>query len=261
MTVAECRALIEDYVRWLKEAVHVEELEGCLLIKTPFLDRHNDAIEIYIEPRNGGLRLTDDGYTMQDLRASGMEFSTEKRKSYLTAILHGFGVRVEDNEIVVTATRDDFPQKKHNLVQAILAINDMFVMGEEQVLSVFKEDVARYLELQSVPHIMDFKLSGKSGFDHKFDFGLPKTPRHPQRLLQAINYLTREQASSLAFAVSDVKAVRPEPIEAYAFLNDETRALNEEYVAALKAYEIAPIRWSQRDSLVSTLNGSARALT
>lgn len=255
MTMTECKALIDGYVRWLEEGLKVEELEGCLVVQTPFLDRHNDALEIYIEPRNGGIRLTDDGYTMRDLRASGMEFTTEKRKSHLAAILHGFGVRVEDDEIVVTATRDDFPQKKHNLLQAILAINDMFVMGEEQVLSLFKEDVARLLDLHAVPHMMDFKLSGKSGFDHKFDFGLPKTPGHPQRVLQAINHLTRDEAFSLAFSVSDVKAVRPEPILAYAFLNDE-RPLNAEFVGALQAYEIVPLRWSQRDSLVSSLNGS-----
>lgn len=255
MTIVECKALIRDYVRWLGEGLKVEELDGCLAVQTPFLDRHNDALEIYVEPHNGGIRLTDDGYTMRDLRASGMEFTTEKRKAYLASILHGFGARTENDEIVVTATRDDFPQKKHNLLQAILAINDMFVMGEEQVLSLFKEDVARYLDLHSVAHITDFKLSGKSGFDHQFDFGLPKTATHPQRVLQAINHLTRDEAFSLAFAVSDVKAVRPEAMQAYAFLNDE-RTLNEEYVGALQAYEIVPLRWSQRDSLVLSLNGS-----
>ena len=122
------------------------------------------------------------GYTIADLASCGMTFSTEKRKGHLTAILNGFGVRLEGEELRVHATAQDFPQKKHNLVQAMLAVNDMFVMGEEHVLSLFKEDVAKYLESHSIPIFPDFKLSGRSGFDHKFDFGLPKTPRSIQAL-------------------------------------------------------------------------------
>jgi len=41
----------------------------------------------------------------------------------------------------------DFAQKKHSLLQAMLAVNDMFVMGEEHVLSLFREDVAVFVEL------------------------------------------------------------------------------------------------------------------
>jgi hypothetical protein len=257
MTLAECKNLIDDYIRWLKEGVRLEQLEDCVMITTPFLDRHNDALQVFVEPHNGGLLLTDDGYTIRDLRSSGTELTTEKRRSHLEAILHGFGVRLQENdEIVVTAVKEDFPQKKHNLVQAMLSISDMFVMGEEQVLSLFKEDVARFPDQNSIAYITDIKLSGKSGLDHKFDFGLPKTPKRPQRFVQAINRLNRDQASTLAFQVSDVRAVRPEPIQAYAFLNDEAFGLNEEHIAALQAYEILPLRWSQRMAQVGSLNGA-----
>jgi hypothetical protein len=81
----------------------------------------------------------------------------------------------------------------------MLAVNDMFVMGEEHVLSLFEEDVAAFLEANRSPVFPDFKLSGRSGFDHKFDFGLPKTQRKPQRVVQAINHLTKDQALSFAF--------------------------------------------------------------
>ncbi|MCH7567122.1 MAG: DUF1828 domain-containing protein, partial [Nitrospirae bacterium] len=58
------------------EELKVTELDGSCQISTPFLDRHNDAIEIFVEKKDGSLRLTDDGYTIRDLRASGMEFTT-----------------------------------------------------------------------------------------------------------------------------------------------------------------------------------------
>jgi len=257
MNRADCQRLVDEYLRWLKEEFKVAEMQDSCQISTPFLDRHNDAIEIYVEMADGSLRLTDDGYTIRDLRAGGMEFTTEKRKAHLDAVLNGFGVRRENDEIFVVGSVDDFPQKKHSLVQAILAVNDMFVMAEEHVLSLFKEDVTLFLEAHRIPAFSDFKLSGKSGFDHKFDFGLPKTTEKPQRVLQAINNLTKDNATSLAFAVADVRAIRADPIGALAMVNDTVRPPNEEHLSALRAYEIQPLLWSRRQEVISVLNGRA----
>jgi hypothetical protein len=255
MTKAECQRFVDEYVHWLKQELKATALDGSCQITTPFLDRHNDAIEIYVEKKDGPLRLTDDGYTIQDLRASGMEFTTERRKAHLAAVLNGFGVKLENDEICVVGSLEDFPQKKHNLVQAILAVNDMFVMAEEHVLSLFKEDVALFLEAHRVPAFSDFKLSGKSGFDHKFDFGLPKTAEKPQRVLQAINNLAKENTTSIAFALADVRAIRTDPLGALAMINDTVRPPNEDYLAALRVYEVEPLLWSQRQQAISFLNG------
>lgn len=257
MNHAECRRLIDGYLRWLREELRITERDDVCEISTPFLDRHNDAITIYVERKNGSIRLTDDGETIRDLRATGMEFKTEKRKAHLASVLHGFGVRLDGEEIAALATLSDFPQKKHNLVQAILAIDDMFVMAEEHVLSLFKEDVALFLESHQIAVFSDFKLSGKSGFDHTFDFGLPRTTGRPQRVLRAINNLTRDNALSFAFAVGDVRAVRADPLGAYAMINDGARIPNEEHVQALRAYEVEPLLWSRRQDAAALLNGHA----
>jgi hypothetical protein len=255
MNRAECERLISDCLRWLKEGLRISELESGCGIATPFLDRHNDEIEIYVERRNGGFLLTDDGNTIADLRSSGMAFNSEKRRARLTAILNGFGVRQEGEELQVHATPQDFAQKKHSLLQAMLAVNDMFVMGEEHVLSLFKEDVAAFLESSQIPVFPDFKLSGRSGFDHKFDFGLPRTQRKPQRVVQAINNLTKDQALSFAFAVNDVRGIRAEPLQAFTILNDPDNPPNDDNLAAIKAYEVQPLLWSRRQEAVSLLNG------
>ena len=207
MNRAECGGFIADYLRWLKEGLPVSKLEGSCRVATPFLTATTMRLTS-VEKRNGGLLLTDDGYTIADLASSGMTFATDKRKAHLTAILNGFGVQQEGEELQVHATPQDFPQKKHNLVQAMLAVNDMFVMGEEHVLSLFKEDVARFLEEHHIPVFPDFKLSGRSGFDHKFDFGLPRTQRKPQRVVPAVDQFTKDQALSFAFAVADVRVFR-----------------------------------------------------
>jgi len=254
----ECERLIAEYLGWLKQGLRVSELEACCQISTPFLDRHNDEIEIYVEKRNGGIVLTDDGYTIADLEATGMHFESDKRKAHLQSILNnGFGVRLENNEVLVAASPQDFPQKKHALVQAILSINDMFVMAEEHPLILFKEDVSQFLEQNAIPFFPDFKLSGRSGFDHKFDFGLPKTTKKPQRVLQAINALGKDQATSFAFAVADVRLIRTDPLQAFTFLNDVKHSVKEDNLAAIRAYDIQPLFWSQREQASAILNHAA----
>jgi hypothetical protein len=47
MTRTECQRLVNEYLRWLKEEHEVTALDGACQISTPFLDRHNDAIEIF----------------------------------------------------------------------------------------------------------------------------------------------------------------------------------------------------------------------
>jgi hypothetical protein len=171
-------------------------------------------------------------------------------------VLNGFGVALEGDKLSVQGAVQELAQKKHNLIQAMLAIGDMFVMAEEHVLSLFKEDVAAFLDLHSISRFTDLKLSGKSGLDHKFDFGLPRSAKRPERVIQAINQLTKDAATSLAFSVGDVRAARQEILGAIAFVNDAAQAPGPEYVSVLRAYEIEPVVWSERDASLRLLNGA-----
>ncbi len=255
-TNVPCQKLIESYIQWLREGVSVKQTGEYCEITTPFLDRHNDAIQLFVEGQNGNLRISDDGYTLSDLRSTGFELSTAKRNALLINILNGFGVKCDDDELYVNATVKEFAQKKHNLVQAILAIGDLFALAEPHVLSLFKEDVRNFLQEHNVHFFHDFKLTGKSGFDHKFDFALPKTRSKPERVLEAINVLSKDQAASLAWSVTDVKLVREEPLDVLVFVNDVLNPPSSDCVAALRAYDVEPFFWSKRDVAISSLNGT-----
>jgi len=93
-----------------------------LEITTPFLDSQNDHIQIYIKKSDSGFILTDNGQTITNLRLSGFEFTPEKRQ-ILNSTLKSFGVQLIGEELVIKAKPEDFPQKKHNLIQAILYIS------------------------------------------------------------------------------------------------------------------------------------------
>ena len=257
MLAAEGKRLIDQYLAWLRESFEFEQGDGYSLINTPFLDPHNDEIQIFVEKNGDVFRLSDDGYTLSDLQDMGLEINTEKRQAHLQQILNGFGVRLDDGVLAVTTSGRDFPQKKHNLIQAILAMHDLAVMGQEQVLQFFVEDVALFLRERGVPFFRGLKVAGKSGFDHHFDFGIPALDGKPESVLQAINSLTRDLATSVAFAVNDVRLLRgPEALGAFAVMNDREGRPSEDYLDALHAYGIRTFTWQQREMLIAEVAAS-----
>jgi len=217
----DCYDLVNSYVEWLRHKITVEDINGICEITTPFLDRHNDRLQIYVRRSDSGLILTDDGYTITDLRLSGCDFTTEKRRQILHSILNGFGVQRNEDELFVNARLDNFPQKKHNLVQAMLSINDLFVLARPMVASIFKEDVERYLRLHEIRYTPSVNFVGRSGFTHFFDFVIPASRAKPERILRAINRPNRQNITSLIFSWDDTREVREPESTAYGVLNDE----------------------------------------
>jgi len=255
MSVAsECDAIIRNYLAWLRAQVSIAQVrDGVCEITTPFVDRHNDSLQLYLLREDGDYLLTDDGYTLTNLEMSGVDLSTSKRQRILGTILRGFGIVLTDGALTVRAQRTDLPQRKHNLIQAMLAIDDMFVLAREQVLALFREDVEKFLRSNRIRFTAMIKLAGRSGFDHTFDFVIPSSTKAPERLVRAINRPTRDSVLSFIFARNDTRDVRPEDTEAYAILNDEDRIPSDELLQALRVYEIKPVLWSQREEYVAAL--------
>ena len=95
MSALDCYQLIALYTNWLKERVRIKTIGDICELTTPFVDRHNDYMQIYVKATPSGMLLTDDGYTLRDLEISGLEFNAERRKNELKIILNGFGVSLD----------------------------------------------------------------------------------------------------------------------------------------------------------------------
>src|SRR3989442_997413 len=126
-TKTECQKLIDGYVRWLRSNMTAVKVGDACEITAPFVDRHNDYVQFYVQRANGRFRLTDDGHTIRDLELSGVDFSSNRRARLLAVMLNGAGVSRAGNELFVEALPPELPQKQHALLQAILAVNDMFL--------------------------------------------------------------------------------------------------------------------------------------
>ncbi|MDE2722351.1 MAG: DUF1828 domain-containing protein [Gemmatimonadota bacterium] len=131
LRVQDIQNLLDAYHVWLKDKTVLHLIDQWVEITTPYLDRHNDYLQIYVKKTNGGFLLTDDGYIIDDLKQSGCKLDNQKNQELLQMTLNSFGVRKDGNELQVHASSENFASRKHSLVQAMLAVNDMFCLAIE----------------------------------------------------------------------------------------------------------------------------------
>jgi hypothetical protein len=106
----------DDYFVWLRENSSVKKLStGWFELSTPYLDRHNDYIDVYAKQEKGIITITDAGGTL------GFE---NYNKEQIDKILTTYSV-LENNAkaFYVKCNEGDFVQKLHNLISAIIEIN------------------------------------------------------------------------------------------------------------------------------------------
>ena len=167
--------------------------------------------------------------------------------------LNGFGVKLNGEALEVHATAENFALRKHNLVQAMLAVNDLFYLAKPVIESLFFEDVIAWLDGNEIRYTLKAKFTGISGFDHLFDFVIPKSRRQPERILNAVNRPTRESTERLIYAWGDTREARPSESKAYAVLNDVEHSISGEITEAFRSYKITPVPWSQRIDVITEL--------
>jgi len=149
----------------------------------------------------------------------------------------------------VHASPETFPVRKHNLIQAMLAVDDLFYLAAPLVTSLFYEDVLAWFDLHEIRYTPRVKFTGKTGFDYLFDFVVPKSRMHPERIVKAINRPDKEAAKQLVFAWLDTKDARPAQSRAFAFLNDTEQPVSAEVLDALGSYGVRSVEWSHREEV------------
>ena len=164
----------------------------------------------------------------------------------LHTTLNGFGVSLVDGALQVKANETNFPSQKHNLLQAILAVNDLFYVARANVQNFFSEDVSLWLDENNVRYVPDATFAGKSNFNHKFDFIIPRSKVAPERIIRAINNPSKEGAMNMAFAWIDTIEQRKGNSQAYALLNNTDKTIDKSISDALSNYGIISVPWTER---------------
>ncbi|MDY6856664.1 MAG: DUF1829 domain-containing protein [Thermodesulfobacteriota bacterium] len=246
--------LLESYYKWLKDNTVIEHNYNTKwsLISTPFVGIFNDMLEIYIKVDGDTVLFSDDGITLNNLETIGVNIlKSRQRRQIFDGILFNFGLKLTGRELQTNCTISDFPKRKHLFLEALIEINDMFMLSKENVASVFKDDVEEYLNELGIIYTKDFKFTGVSGIDFNFDFLI--AGRHVEMVLRAINYLNKTTLTTFLYAWDDIittrKNVSKKDVSAIAIVNDdEKRIIKPEYLDALKIKRADYILWSERNS-------------
>ena len=244
---------ITDYYKWLRERAQIrtDETTGWSVISTPFLGAYNDPLEIYFRQDKDNIELSDDGVTLDNLNQLGVTINRSlKRKEWLDYILHNYGVILEDNELRTRATIENFPQKKHSLLCAMLEISEMEILAQNNVATIFKEDVKSFFDKYDLVYTPQFIMKGSTGIEFTFDFQF--AGRKKETVVKSFNTLNKINVPNFLFTWNDIKPVREgeagKEVNSLAIVNDVAAKLKPEYINALKAYGCGYVPWSQKDS-------------
>lgn len=253
-TLEEIRELVDSYVDWLRQGIEAESISDDLIeITTPFLDRHNDHLQIYAQRTNRHILLSDGGEILADLVSSGVDVKQRRRRETIESVARGFGVQAEHGVLQVEATGDQVGRRLHSLIQAMLSVNDMYVLARSRVASFFWEDVREFLTEMDIRYTTRIKLSGRSGYDHSIDFLVPRSRNAPDRVLQTLSNPNKSFVSNALFAINDVRQGRHESLDAYALLDDRHHEIPGDVLDAFTAYQVKAAMWSERDSILPDL--------
>jgi hypothetical protein len=253
-TVKSIQKITDEYFNWLRDKTVIRNLNGGWdEITTPFLDRHNDCLQIYVKREKNSFVLTDDGYIISDLRLSGCDIDSPKRKSLLQELLSGYGVKCNNSRLETTSNQSDFPTRKHNLVQAMLAVNDMFYLAAPHVASLFTDDISSWFESLNIRYTPNIIFTGKSGFSHHFFGVIPKSKNQPERIVQPVNNPDRNSIQKVIFEWNDTKELRRIDSILYPILNDIEKTTRQEITSAFASYGIQCISWSLRENFKDLL--------
>ena len=243
----------EKYIKWLEQEISVNKIGEYIEITSPFLDRYNDYLQVYAKlEADDEIILTDDAYIINNLQMSGVDINSNKRKQVLESFLNKYNVKLEEDALVTKSGIEDFPQKILFLMQAMLNIDDMFMLSQNKVASIFLEDVTEFLDSRDIFYSKDVSFVGKSGFIYSYEYLLQRTKEKPERLCKVINNPNKQNFQNTIFMWNDTKETRDNDSQLIVFLNDENK-IDATVIEGFKNYNVNTIPWSEREKHLELL--------
>jgi hypothetical protein len=258
----EIKALEKSIKSFYANSFSVNNLNDSdyMRIDTPFCNRHNDQIILYAKKLKDTYILTDGAYILDDLETDGFYVKrSTKRRQILESQLKAYSVSVdfESNQLYVEFPNlDDYAMKQNLLIQAMLFVNDMFVMNDKNIVNIFKTDIEQFFEENNIRAVEDASFIGSSGMTHKFDFSIPglKKKNIPERLIRTMNSPNNEYyAKAMA---TDIRLTRPivnHEVKFYTFINDSKKDIDSRVISLFDSEGITSIPYSQRNNYVEEL--------
>ncbi|MBB1070152.1 DUF1828 domain-containing protein [Limosilactobacillus sp. RRLNB_1_1] len=255
--------LSQSYFEWYKKQISFDNItDNIVQIDLPFLDSFSDEIAIYaIELSNNKIKLTDDGWTLNNLEEHGVNIRRSKtRRKIFKNEIKSYGVAVSDDELSLTTSINNFPEAKHRLLQAILFVNNMFMLSSPNTTNVFLDDLKLFFETNNIRATQSVSFLGNSGLSHKFDFLISGFKDIPTRLIKTLAVSRNDSvfAKSILTDITQTRLIRDGLTKYYVFINDCSKEntkvhINPDIITLFNQNDIIPVKYSERNKFVKEL--------
>ena len=239
--------LLDSHRNWLSGNTTFTVVDDYVEINLPFLNRHNDYIQVYLVKKGNNYTLSDDGETIDDLKSYGLEFKTANRQRLLRSALIGFRVENDNGILKVDATAEDFGFKLNRLIQAILAVNELLTLARPIQPSNFQFTVEDWLKENNVQFHGSKNIVGKSGLNHSFDFTIVSPSNNQSQMVKLVDNPSLDNARKVAFTSVDIRQEFTDDTELVAILNDRDHRNIKPFSRVLSRYDIETVQWSIRE--------------
>jgi hypothetical protein len=129
--------------------ITVTEVPAGLAVSTAFKRDDGDRVSFYVtKTDDGAFRLEDDGATIQQLEAAGVDFETDTRRRGLENLLASIDAHFDQNDGTIKTTtfpESDLPARALAFVGVMIRLNDFLLLTQEKIASTFKEDAAEQI--------------------------------------------------------------------------------------------------------------------
>lgn len=245
--------LKESYISWLEKEISINKINEYFEITSPLLDRYNDYLQVYAKiVNNNEIILTDDSFILNNLEMSGIDIKSPKRQQLLNSFLKKYMLTLDNNALTTKTNIEEFPQKILFLMQAMLNIDDMFMLSQNRVSSLFMEDVTNFLDNKEIYYTKNVNFWGKSGFLYSYEYLIQRTKNKPERLCRVINNPNRQSFENTIFMWNDTKENRDPNSQLIVFLNDE-KNFDSNILTGFKNYDVNVIPWSKKENNLDLL--------
>lgn len=250
ISIEKLRKIHQD---WSTRKIKFEAINSSVAIQTPFVDMYHDNIELYLESVANKYRITDDGYTIDELSTLGVDIiSSKTRNQFFERLLSNFGVSFKEttSELFIEfSSLDDFPLMQNRLIQCVIQVSDLLFTTRQKVLNLFNEEVANFFLDNDISINENQSMRGLTGNDFNFDFTIGRTRNTPPKAIKLVNNPTASAYESPLLSIIDVKPLRNET-EFYVIANDTEKKIASSFISSLNSYEIPVLAWKQRNDWI-----------
>lgn len=252
--------LNNQYLKWVKSRTVAKRLaSGTVRIDGPFSDSYHDDLVMYVSliPHSSSILLSDDGWSNDNLESHGLYINrSPKRKKLLLDQLSIYGVSWNDGALEISGNVEDFGHLKSNLLQAMVFVNDMFVLAPQQTQSFFFDDVDTFFQAHDIRVIKNAAFMGETGMMHNFEFSIAGNVKVPRKLIKLLSSPNNSTFAKAVFTdIYETKRQQAEPTQFYVFLNDrnrkdEPKKINPDILSLFNQITATPVLYTERERFV-----------